>query len=434
LERTAQGAKTLKQDLAPDSEAHNIEGSLHPEFLIEHTRCRDLSAAVDRCHQRAALVVCPKLESSRGGSEPVKDLRRLLDLLEGSCPPGNPAEPGRPSCLPLKAHALLVAGPADLGMMTQAEPAMPERFLWLAGGSGPRLGHGSASNASEDSSAAPAKAKAQAPSGGGSEGGIGTLMEALKDALVTILATRRDGAPPAIGFETGGGASNDFDQRMREHDTWCDALEMDPGRLARELPSMLFWGLRFLVGSLPEKGQPSSEQILEASFQAAERLVKTHARELGVFRNADRIQKQTALAVRIMMEVLKAEAPLSMRDLQRSFSNQRKDRFKPVLDALIGLKVLAQEGKECYVPGDVDFNDAREELAGWLAKAKPDSDSDSAARPAKKKTSKKKTSQRKASKRKAKPARRESDGPGRSRRYFAGWTLAPCRNLMVLSR
>jgi hypothetical protein len=154
LERTAKGAKILEQDLAPDSEAHNIEGSLHPEFLIEHTRCRDLSAAVDRCHQRAALVVCPKLESSRGGSEPVKDLRRLLDLLEGSCPPGNPAEPGRPSCLPLKAYALLVAGPADLGMMRQAEPAMPERFLWLAGGSGPRLGHGSASNASEDSSAA----------------------------------------------------------------------------------------------------------------------------------------------------------------------------------------------------------------------------------------------------------------------------------------
>ncbi len=106
-----------------------------------------------------------------------------------------------------------------------------------------------------------------------------------------------------------------------------------------------------------------------------------------------------------MKEVLKAEAPLSLRDLQRSFNNQRKDRFMPVLDALIGLKVLARDGEQCFVPGKVDFNDAGEELAGWLAKAKPDSDSDSAARPAKKKTSKK------TSKKKTKPARRKRDGP-----------------------
>ena len=57
----------------------------------------------------------------------------------------------------------------------------------------------------------------------------------------------------------------------------------------------------------------------------------------------------------------------------------------PVIDALIGLKVLARDGEEQFVPGEVDFNEAGEQLAGLLAKAEVKTDPNSAARPAKKK-------------------------------------------------
>ena len=95
LSGTAGGTESLMRDLQADAEAHNVEGTLHPEFLIEYTKCRDLADTLERCHQRSAIVVRPKLESLRGGSEPVKDLRRLMDLMEGTASPVRSSSPGR---------------------------------------------------------------------------------------------------------------------------------------------------------------------------------------------------------------------------------------------------------------------------------------------------------------------------------------------------
>ncbi|HSO79227.1 MAG TPA: hypothetical protein VLQ88_03495, partial [Chromatiaceae bacterium] len=109
---------SLFDDLEYGKEAVRTEAVLHPQFLLESVRCRELEAALDLCHQRTAVVVGLKTESGRAGSEPARDLRGLLDLMEGLATPrwegSQQGELGRSRVIPLKAHVLLEAGDDDL--------------------------------------------------------------------------------------------------------------------------------------------------------------------------------------------------------------------------------------------------------------------------------------------------------------------------------
>ncbi len=353
LDRTAGGQDSLTQDLAPDVEAHNIESTLHPEFLIENTKCRDLFDALERCHQRSAIVVCPKLESSRGGAGPVKDFRRLMELLEGAAPPKNSASLGRTSCLPLKAHAVLAAGGDDLAVMSEAVAGMPERFLWL-------------SEKKEGKPPVPTEPRSADAEGVGS---VESLMTAFQGAILTILGARRDGGTPAICFESDN-ALVAYETGMANHEQWIQTMAEDPtaefGPVACELPSTLYWGLGFLCQNLPERIRPCAEELLAAAFAAAKRLGEVHFRELKIFRNADLVRQRLVLAGRIMEEV-ETRAPLGMRDLVRSFNRQRKERHLTVINALIKLKVLVRDEDGRFIQGDVDLSEVEKEFAGIVA-------------------------------------------------------------------
>ncbi len=66
-------------------------------------------------------------------------------------------------------------------------------------------------------------------------------------------------------------------------------------------------------------------------------------------------------AERIAKEV-KEHAPLSLGDLMPMFNRQKKERFDPVSEVMIGACVLDKDDNQLLIAGPVDFNKVRREL------------------------------------------------------------------------
>ena len=342
LGESGAGPGSLTADLQHEKQAVRIEALLHPQFLLESVRCRDLEAALDLCHLRTALVVGLKTESGRTGSEPARDLRGLLDLMEGLATPrwegGAKGETGRSRVMPLKAHVLLEAGDDDLALMARLLPEMPGRFLWLASPAGvvraarPQLDPNAAST---------------------------RLIEGFVQASMEILGLRRAGEFAAFGGPDDGLLFAKYHRKMDRYRRWVGALgnhhQLDPGPVLCELPGVLVFGLGYLCGHTRMAGEavPTSVEVMVAAFRAARRLARRHCGELGLFLNAERVKQGLELAWTIASR-LDDKGPLTRRELVRGFSSQCWQRYEPVIGALIGLGVLAWQEDGKLAAGEVE--------------------------------------------------------------------------------
>jgi hypothetical protein len=351
LEDLGSHAESLLQDLSQVGEATRVEALLHPQFLLESVRCRELEVALDQCHQRTALVVGLKTDSTRAGSEPARDLRGLLDLMEGLATPRWEPATARSRVMPLKAHVLLEAGDDDLSLMARLLPQMPGRFLWL---SSDGIKH--AGNRADEETAAAAD-----------------LMEGFVEAAMEILRLRRAGETVSFGIADELRDTAAYDRVMARYRRWIGRLgvrhRVDPGPAAGELPGLLCFGLGFLSRKLPA-GDFSAKALIAEAFRSARRLARRHCCELSLFINAERVEQQMELALRIVGN-LEDKGPLSRRELARGFSEQRWERFAPVVGVLVRFGVLAWREDGKLAAGDAEILELEDRIREALLAPAP---------------------------------------------------------------
>lgn len=344
LEQSRVDNGSLKADLKHEREAVRVEALLHPQFLLESVRCRELETALDLCHLRTALVVALKTEPGRAGSEPVRDLRGLFDLMEGLATPqweeDKKVDSARSRVIPLKAHVLLEAGDDDLALVARLLPEMAGRFLWLTPVGGVPL------------------KPPRRPPGAAAGNRSAELMDLFIKAAMEILDQRRMGAAAAFG---GGSDALDFERYGRAMDRyrrWIARLgklhQLDPGPVAGELPGGLGFGLGYLCHQGGGDAGAAPLAVMAAAFRSARRLVRRHCRELGLHLNAEQVEQRLELARRILGN-LEEKGPLARRELVRCFSDQCWERFEPVVEAMVRLGVLLRRADGKLASGSVDL-------------------------------------------------------------------------------
>lgn len=341
----------LRDDLEHEKDAVRIEALLHPQFLLESVRCRELQEALDLCHQRTAVVVGLKTAFGRAGSEPARDLRGLLDLMEGLATPrwegDAKGETGRSRVMPLKAHVLLEAGDDDLAPMVRLLPDLAGRFLWL-------IPAGAATLKPPRRSAGTAAACCSAE-----------LIDGFTQAAMEILGQRRLGATVVF---SGVDVVLDYARYGRVMDRyrrWLGYLgelhQLDPGPAVCELPGALGFGLGFLCRQGGGKGLASSAAVMAEAFRSARRLARRHCRGLALHLKAEQIELGVELARQIVSK-LEEKGPMSRRQLVRCFSNQRWKRFESVIGALTGLGLLAWGEENLLEFGDAEIFEVEDRL------------------------------------------------------------------------
>ena len=368
---------SLNDDLEHEKEAVRVESLLHPQFLLESVRCRELEKALDLCHQRTAVVVGLKTGFARAGSEPARDLRGLLDLMEGLATPrweeSAKGETGRSRVMPLKAHVLLEAGDEDLALMARLLPEMAGRFLWLTpADSGTLQPPRRLPKATAETKAVAVDRSAE-------------LMDGFTKAAMEILSQRRTGETVAFGGGDGALDFACFGRAMDRYRRWIGSLgkryQLDPGPAVFELPGGLVFGLGFLSLQGGGSGLASPVQVMAQAFRSARRLARRHCRELALHLKAQQVTQGLDLARRMVFN-LEEKGPMTRRQLVRCFGNQRMERFEPVIDALIGLGVLVWREDGGLESGDVEISDVEDRLRdALLAPAPVDAGVRSAAKP-----------------------------------------------------
>jgi hypothetical protein len=344
LEDKGAASSALTEDLSQAGGASRVEALLHPQFLLEAVRCRELEGALDQCHQRTALVVGLKTDPTRTGSEPARDLRGLLDLMEGLATPRWEPATGRSRVIPLRAHVLLEAGGDNLALMARLLPDMPGCFLWLSS----PAGNGRAARPDEESLAAGAR-----------------LIGSFSSAAMEILSFRRAGQVVAMGDDDAFPAK--WHRAMERYRCWVAHLaarhQVDAGPALRDLPGALCFGLAFLCRHRAEdQGMaPAMVAVLAAAFRSARRLARRHCCELSLFLNAERVEQGLELA-RQIVDKLEEKGPLSRRGLVRCFGNQRMERFEPVIGALTQVGVLERGEDGILAVGDAELAEVEEHL------------------------------------------------------------------------
>ena len=153
-----------------------------------------------------------------------------------------------------------------------------------------------------------------------------------------------------------------FEKRLRAYEAHVNGLPSDPGPSARGLPETLIWSLWFLRLALPAKHQPSDDSLIETAFRIARNLLDGHCRQMAALRAARLLAEQLLLAEKIAEDIA-ARRPMKLRDIVRLFRLQKKERFEPVLQALIETGVLVRDEGGVYHPGPVEFGDAEDTLA-----------------------------------------------------------------------
>ena len=330
---------SLDDDMEYGKEAVRTEAVLHPQFLLESVRCRELEAALDLCHQRTAVVVGLKTESGRAGSEPARDLRGLLDLMEGLATPrwegSQKGEEVRSRVIPLKAHVLLEAGDDDLAVMTRLLPELAGRFLWLAPADSGTL-----------------KPQRRLP------GQEAELMPIFNEAARKS-STSGGWGRPLVSIALTMSIALDFARYGRVMDRyrrWIGYLEkryqLDPGPVVSELPGALVFGLGFLCCHHDGgNGFASTKSVMVQAFRSALRLARRHCIGLALHLKEEQLAQGLELAGRIVSK-LEEKGPLSRRELVRCFSDQRWEVFEPVIEPLTELGVLVWGGDGKLEPGD----------------------------------------------------------------------------------
>jgi hypothetical protein len=185
------------------------------------------------------------------------------------------------------------------------------------------------------------------------------FIEAYRATLAALLNTRRQGHDPTFAFMSPA-ASALFETGLRDFDQQCDLLPVEPGVSARGLPVSLCWALGTLARQL-NLSNADETSMVQTVFAVAKHLLARHVASCRELRAAEVVAEQLKLAERIATE-LKARGPLRLRELRRSFNDQRAARFEPVVAALEAAGVLKREGKWSLAPGSVAFEKVRQEL------------------------------------------------------------------------
>ena len=139
--------------------------------------------------------------------------------------------------------------------------------------------------------------------------------------------------------------------------------------VAGDLPFVLLWGMGFLMRHLQGEA-PKDAAVVEMCFGAADRLAKRHRElEMVAAKRMDR-DKFLVFARRILRAVEQAEERVTLRTITRSFEDQKKDRFVPVLAELVEAGVLVEREDSKYEVGGTRF----EEFAAEYTAARDSAD------------------------------------------------------------
>lgn len=336
---TPRGASnTLLQDLADDPVPKRMEATLHPQFLVKGSDALSLKTLVENCHLRTALVVQPKLELAKKGSHPSKDLKILINVLDGMTVMKRPdsIERGRDASLLAKAHALLALTKPEIQAMHAMDPEHLNRFLWLKTGESKNHGPSDA-NACE------------------------TLLNAYQRTLEEILDLRREGRALMVEFSSPRMAAG-FESERHAYEDEILRTAAGAGPWARGLPQIFFWALGFLRRSLPADRRPDDAGLMASSFAAARRLVENHRDQVLVITNAGLLAERRKLARRIVKILGDALSPQPFREINRSFHRKKKEILAPVVEALIEVGVLVRDDDRNLTLGPVELADVEEIL------------------------------------------------------------------------
>jgi hypothetical protein len=325
----------LITDLGQDTGQCRREAIIRPTFLLAGPRASDLRTLTDECHKRTALVVQMRFPTCLRNHKSLRDILEVAELLDGLLHRIRPARPGIRVEPPgvTKVHAILHPDRADYEALADLAPELLDRCLLVD----------------------------EQPGSQQSENHTGCrFFAAYKQALFQILELRREGQLPLFAFENPESASV-FERELWSFENECDNLPAEPGVSARGLPLCLIWAMGFLRPHLPPAPGLADGRMICAAFDVSRHLLAGHVRACRSLRAAGMVAERLKLAEKIVCEV-KDHAPLKPRDLMRSFSRQRKERFDPVIEALIGLSVLGRDKDHLLVSGPVEFQKARREL------------------------------------------------------------------------
>jgi hypothetical protein len=329
----------LLEDLSEDSDVQRVEAVIHPRFLLKGVEGRNLKSLVVDCHLRSALVIQPKLELERKGSEPVKVMKILTDLLDGETVMKSPAsiERGRDYSLPAKAQAILALTKGEIDALHAMASDHLNRFLWLKAG------------------ADQGKRPFNTNDGHG-------FTQTYQKTINEILGLRREGLRLLMSFENTQMVEK-FESMLAAYELEIEETSDSAGCWARGLPQSLFWALVFFRRSMPPELRPDEESLVTVAFNVARRLVGNHKGQVLAITNAQLLADQCLLAGRIVEEVTKSAIKgesLKFVDLISHFNRQNKARFTPVIDVLLEEQVLVREPNKRLSLGPVDFADVEE--------------------------------------------------------------------------
>ena len=329
----------LHQDLAHDPVPERMEAITHPNIVLENARSRDLATLVDNCHLHAALVIRPVLPFDRGGSEPYQAMNQLAALLDGVIV--RKRESG--GCQQARATAILALAEAEKEFLATAGQALLSRLLWVGPGTANVDPPGAAQAGPQDASSR-------------------RFFDAYRQALDLILDLRRQGRTPLLRLTD----STAFESKLRQYRADLDQWPTDPGTSARGLPETLLWAMGFLRLSLHPDHRPSDKSMVNAAFGIARQLADTHVREMTKQDDVQQSEASCLFAGQIVAHVSQ-HAPMAFRDLARSFGKQRKERFVPVIDALVDARVLVRDEQGRLSPGLVALADVTDEIIERLS-------------------------------------------------------------------
>jgi hypothetical protein len=336
---------TLLQDLAEDPIPPNIEAVRHPQFLIMGADGRSLTPQVENSHQRAALIIQPKLKLAQKGPEPSKVMKILISLLDGLTVTKRPdsIERGRDSSLLAKAVAILTLTPPEIDALHAMGPGHLDRFVWLK------------------------EEYAQDTPKPGEPDDCEVFLAAYQKAVMEILNLRREGKRLMMGFEARKMMSK-FDTELRTYESEIQQTAAGAGPWAMGLPQTLFWALGFLRRAMPADRQPDDESLMSTSFAAARRLVKNHLDQVLLITMTELVKDRRRMARKIVKDVSEETSPVKFRDIARRNQDQSKERLIPVIDVLIEVGVLARDEERFHTLGPVDLTDVQEIVDKMLAR------------------------------------------------------------------
>jgi hypothetical protein len=191
------------------------------------------------------------------------------------------------------------------------------------------------------------------------------FFEAFQSAIEEVICFRREGHAPLARFESSETLANFYEQ-LRAYEVEVAAIRSLPGMSVIGLPQTLYWGLTFLLRSLPESHRITEKALVTAVFTCARKLAESHDRQVIALRNAALSDDRLSIARRLVEKISESSVPLKLRDLVKFFKRQNGNLYLPVLGALVNAEVLLRDDDKGYRLGSVEFEDAADLIVADL--------------------------------------------------------------------